>query len=933
MSQSRPRIPSSTYRLQFHADFTFRDAIAILDYLQGLGITDIYASPFFQAGTGSTHGYDVADHNQINPAVGDDSDFRKFVSELQRRDMGLIMDFVPNHMGISESLNSWWMDVLEEGTASNFAKYFDIDWYLTKKAFAEKVILPILGDRYGVVLESGALRLNYEEGAIFLMCYESRLPISPQSVPSILERALPTLSPDGQLRLNACIGMFSSAGKSQAKLELARLTESDPELEKAIREALTTIDGVEGDPSSFNALHELLEMQAYRLCYWRTAAEEINYRRFFDINTLAAIRIELPEVFEAAHQLIFQLLKNGDVTGLRIDHVDGLWDPREYLTRLQGRYAGLHGLETTPPPLYLLVEKIVESRDETLPLNWPTHGTTGYEFSNHLVHLFTNSATEGRFTKLYHRITGNSERFQDVVYEKKLLVMETAFASEFTALGRELDLISENHRYYRDFTRNQLTRALREVTACFPVYRTYVTAECPPSVEDERVILRAVSAARRRNPSIDKPVFDFIRNLLFMRLPEDISEAQRDQHVRFVMRFQQCTGPVMAKGLEDTALYLYHRFVALNEVGGNPGEFGMKTTEFHRLNSERALHFPQAMLTTSTHDTKRSEDVRMRMAAISEIPDDWKKGVTKWMRMNRKFRTRVDEDFAPSPNEEYLLYQTLVGAWPIETMTPELRSSLIERIQAYMLKALKEGKVNSSWVEPNEDWENAVCKFIESILDENSGASFQQEFLPLVEKVSVPGMWNSLSETILKCTSPGVPDIYQGTDLWDLSLVDPDNRRPVNYDIRSEALASLNNSSPEELIADWKSGRIKLDVIRRLLRFRREEAAFFRQADYLGLEVSGRHADHCVAFLRSNPGKQLLVIISRLTASMGDNLTGRAWEDTIIHLPDLQGGCQWHDILTGTVLENDHGNQLPVGSMLKHYPFAVAFLPARTDSS
>jgi (1->4)-alpha-D-glucan 1-alpha-D-glucosylmutase len=413
-----------------------------------------------------------------------------------------------------------------------------------------------------------------------------------------------------------------------------------------------------------------------------------------------------------------------------------------------------------------------------------------------------------------------------------------------------------------------------------------------------------------------------------MRLPENISEAQRNQHVRFVMRFQQCTGPVMAKGLEDTALYLYHRLIALNEVGGNPEKFGITTSEFHRLNTGRSLHFPQAMLTTSTHDTKRSEDVRMRIAALSEFPEDWRKGVTKWMRMNRKFRTCVDDDFAPSPNEEYLLYQTLVGAWPIEAMTPELRSSLIERIQAYMLKALKEGKVNSSWVEPNEDWENAVSKFIANILDETSGAPFQREFLPLVDKVFAPGMWNSLSETVLKCTCPGVPDIYQGTDLWDFSLVDPDNRQPVDYNTRTKALDSIDGASPAELINDWKSGRIKLNIIRRLLRFRRNEAAFFRQADYQGLEVSGSHAEHCVAFLRSDGESHLLVITSRLTASIGGDIVGSAWGGTTIHLPDTRLGCEWHEILSDTTWASDNSDQLSVASMLKHYPFAVAFMSA-----
>lgn len=925
MSNDLPRIPTATYRVQFHAGFTFRDALGLLDYLQELGISDLYSSPYFQASPTSTHGYDVSDHNRINPAIGDASDFRALASGLRERGMGQLLDFVPNHMGIGESLNRWWMEVLEDGVDSSYASYFDIDWNTGKEALAQRVLLPVLGDRYGKVLENGELKLVFKDGAFSLAYFDTRLPIRPATYPVILRQALALVSADAASQLAGVVSAFEglshhadpAEGKLAAKAGLAALAASDSSVRDAIERALNEFAGEAGNPKSFDAMHDLLEGQAYRLAYWRVAAEEINYRRFFDINTLAAIRVEIPEVFEAAHALVFELLARGDVTGLRIDHIDGLWNPKEYLCRLQERYAQLRGQSEKPDGLYLVVEKILDLTRERLPGDWAVHGTTGYEFSNQIVQFLVNAPAEKRLTRTYQKFTGFTESFADLFYEKKARTTVFSLNSEITALARMLDEISEMHRHYRDFTRNTLTLAVREVMACFPVYRTYVTEDGQVSSDDEKVVLRAISAARRKNPSVEKAVFDFLRNLLLLRLGEDMTPQQRAIHLRFVMKFQQCSGPVMAKGVEDTAFYIYNRLIALNEVGGNPGHFGIEAKDFHRLNAERLESCPHTLLATSTHDTKRSEDVRMRIAAISEFPDLWQRALKRWAKWNRKLKRKIGGEVAPSGNEEYLIYQTLIGAWPFEELDGKGRDEFRKRIQQYLTKALKEAKVNSSWTEPNEEWENAVSDFIAGVLDVERNGAFLSDFAEFSEKTQAAGAMNSLTQTVLKCTLPGVPDFYQGTEIWDLSLVDPDNRRPVDYARRIELLREVKVGAPAEFLADWKSGKMKLFLIQRLLHFRREHAEFFRHAAYEEVEVRGSRARHVIAYRRIWNGRELLVVAPRLSGGCAFPVGGEFFDDANVSL----GEGTYLNLLTGEKVDS----ALPLANLLGQLPFGVFF--------
>jgi (1->4)-alpha-D-glucan 1-alpha-D-glucosylmutase len=913
-THTHPRIPSSTYRLQFHAGFTFRDALNIVDYLRDLGVTDIYASPYFQAAPDSTHGYDVADHNRINPAIGDQSDFRALCDRLRKNDMGQVLDFVPNHMGIGQSLNTWWMEVLEDGLASPYAGYFDIDWHPGKEALEDRVLLPILGDRYGNVLEKGAFALSFVGGAFFLRYYETRLPLRPRSYPFILRRVMAEVGEEHSGELREIVAILSDpAAKTRAKARLKELSEADPALAAAIDRTLRKLEGSPGDPASFDDLHALLEDQVYRLSYWRVAAEEINYRRFFDINTLAAIRVEIPEVFSAAHQLVFELLARGDVTGLRLDHIDGLWDPRAYLKQLQACHGQLAGTDD-PRGLYVVVEKILDVTGESLPSDWPVHGTTGYEFANQVVQCLTDASAEKSFTRCYDRFIGRPSDFATLVYEKKKQTMQNALGSEIAALGRMLDELSEMHRHFRDCTRNLLTTAIREVMACFPVYRTYASDDGTLSAEDEKNILRAVSAARRRNPSMEKVVFDFLRAVLLLRLPEGLSDDQRRAHFRFVRKFQQCSGPVMAKGLEDTAFYIYNRLIALNEVGGNPGLFGIDVKKFHTLSKTRLEKTPHSLLATSTHDTKRSEDVRMRLAALSEMPGEWRDAVKRWSKLNKKHLTSVGGEPAPSRNEEYLLYQILLGAWPLRQ---EDHESFPERIQAYMTKALKEAKINSSWTEPNEEWETATSQFVERILSPVTGAEFLETFRPFADRLAKLGALNTLTQTILKITSPGVPDFYQGTEIWDFSLVDPDNRRPVDYAARRALLDQIQTKPLESLLEDWPSGAIKLAVIRTLLSFRREHADFFRLAGYTPLAVTGKFRKHLIAFSRRHGTRELVVVVPRLCAGFASFPLGETWEDTSV--AHSAGGF---DLLARRAVAAE-ASQLPVANLFASLPFAV----------
>ena len=927
-----PRIPRSTYRLQFHAGFTFDDARQIIDYLKALGISDVYASPYFQSTPESTHGYDVSDHNRLNPLLGDEASFQAYCSALKEHEMGQVLDFVPNHMGIGGPLNVWWTDVLEDGRISPYARYFDIEWRPIKTVLSDRILLPILGDRYGKVLEEGGFKLLFEAGGFFLSYSETRLPINPATYGKILRGAHQHLDFSSRQALDACAMEFTalpsdqsrSEAKVTAKIHLRDLAESNKLVATGIDLTLRSIEGEPGHPSSFDALHELLDEQVYRLSYWRTAAEEINYRRFFDINHLAAIRVEIPEVFEAAHQLVFKLLANGDVTGLRIDHVDGLWDPRAYLHRLQERYAQLRTLPENKNALYLVVEKILDLTRESLPSSWPVHGTTGYDFANQMVQILTDPTAERRMTKIFESFTGSHQNFVDVAHEKKLLTMQFSLSSEIAALGKALDDLSEMYRVYRDFTTNMLTSAVREVLACFPVYRTYTTADGVASDEDERVILRAILAARRRNPAIEKPVLDFLRGVLLLRLPEHLTPEERAAHIRFVMKFQQCSGPIMAKGVEDTAFYVYNRLVALNEVGGKPEQFGIGPADFHILNEKRVNHWPHTLLASSTHDTKRSEDVRLRMVALSEVPQLWNKAIRRWSKLNKKYRVEVDDQRAPSSNEEYLIYQTLLGTWPSNDFRDHERLQYVARIQQYAVKAIKEAKVNSSWIEPNEAWEKATLAFVEKILDEKVNGKFCRDLAQMAGLVAQLGAINSLAQTVVKCTAPGVPDFYQGTEIWDFSLVDPDNRRKVDYSARRRLLASLRHAHPKELLVDWQSGRIKLFVIQRLLAFRAENQELFLKGSYHEMPIAGEHSQCLIAFERRLNSQRLLVIVPRQTYSVGPCPTGDVWKETVLTQIDTQERQGWRDVLLqrGPIALAD---RVSLSTILSDLPFAVLF--------
>ena len=667
MDTARPRIPRCTYRLQFNRQFTFSQARELVAYLDQLGISDAYASPFFQASAGSQHGYDITDHNKLNSAIGSREDFDAYVAELHARGMGQVLDFVPNHMGIAEPGNQWWMDVLENGPSSIYAPYFDIEWRPLKEDLHDKVLLPILGDQYGRVLERGELKVHFDAGAFYLTYYDHQFPIAPGTYRFVFDLALENLAPHKHEDFYAELQSIRTAleylprrsetdpekiaerarEKEIIKRRLERRCQEAPQVQEAIAVAVEQINGNPGDPRSFDTLDELLNAQAYRLAFWRVAAEEINYRRFFDINDLAAIRQEVPDVFKTTHQLLLELVRTGAVTGIRIDHPDGLYLPRDYFDKLQRGCAG--ALTTNPGDgraIYMAVEKILTGR-ESLRKDWPVHGTTGYEFGSQVIQLLVDQDAEAAITNSFRRFIGHSIHFGHLVYAKKRLVMRLALANDINVLGNMVDRLSEQNRWFRDFTLQALVLAVRETIACFPVYRTYVEPDRPVSDEDQVVIERAIAAAKRRNPGIEESVFNFLRDLLLLRFPENLDDQAGAEHAHFVLKFQQYTGPIMAKGVEDTAFYVFNRLAALNEVGGEPQQFGSGVEAFHQRNQERLRDWPASMLTTSTHDTKRSEDVRARMVAISELAEPWRKSLPRWRTANRRWKRRLEDAEAP----------------------------------------------------------------------------------------------------------------------------------------------------------------------------------------------------------------------------------------------------------------------------------------------
>jgi len=987
---TQPRIPVATYRLQFNRAFGFAAARRLVSYLRELGISDLYASPCLRARPGSPHGYDIIDPTALNPELGGDEEFAALTEELRRQDLGLLLDIVPNHLCIGSSDNPWWTDLLENGPSSPYAGFFDIDWAPVKPELRDKILYPILGDQYGTVLERGELILDFREGAFFLRYFERQLPILPKSYSDILNYRLAELEEllgaenkhfQELLSIDTALKNLPphterdpertaerQREKEIVKRRLQALCQESPDIGAFIGKNVEIFNGTQGVPGSFDLLDALLRSQAYRLSHWRVATEEINYRRFFDINDLAAIRMENPLVFAETHRLIFRLIRAGQVTGLRIDHLDGLYDPLDYLGRLQQscflqrglatleksgridpdaadetgpsarlltRYAELEASEPAFRPFYVIGEKILMP-GEQLPDAWPVHGTTGYEFGGLANGLFIEAGHARAFDALYAAFIRSRRRFSEIVYEKKKLVMQAAMSGEINTLGYRLNVLSEVNRHTRDFTLISLIKALTEVIAFFPVYRTY-TRGWEVAAQACRYVDHAVARAKRSNPATDPSIFDFVRRLLLLRPEAGAGEEQQSEWPDFVMRFQQLTGPVMAKGVEDTACYVYNRLLSLNEVGADPERFGLPLELFHRQNRERARCRPLGLSATSTHDSKRSEDVRARLNVLSEIPGAWRAALSRWRRINRKKKPRVEGQSVPDANEEYLLYQTLVGAWPVEPAPAEVFDAFRQRIGDYLVKAVREAKLNSSWIRPNAAYEEALLRFVELLLEESDNP-FLADLRQFQELTSHCGMLNSLSQTLLKLTAPGIPDFYQGSELWDFSLVDPDNRRPVDFDLRRRHLESLRSGETRgllplcrELTAAPGDGRVKLFLIRQALKVRRRERELFERGDYLPLEAAGERAEHLCAFARVLGDRAIIAVAPRFFTRLIDHpgelpLGEDVWRSTAIGLPPGAGGCRFRNLFTGEILASRAqapGARLHLGEVLAAFPVAL----------
>lgn len=961
-------IPLSTYRLQLNKRLNFSEVRRLISYFHDLGITHLYLSPCLRTRQGSTHGYATSDFNSINPDIGSPGELRSLSQSLKQQKMGVILDFVPNHMSIFN--NAWWTDVLENGHSSAYAGFFDIDWDPVKDELKNKVLLPILEDFYGNVLDRGLLKLVFDKGAFYIKYHEHALPLDPGTYPVILNHVLENLQAEfsqedrGLIELQsimaACknLPLRTESGtelvaerqreKEVIKRRLKNLQSESYSLRRELNDSLSRINGESGDPLSHDRLHEIIEQQAYRLSYWLVAADEINYRRFFDINELIALNMERDDVFAASHRLVFELLSGGIIDGMRIDHVDGLFDPAAYLHRLQNGYLAaielgmaandsndkgekswmqqfvdlllsvkdsqaehIHG--EAGGPLYLIVEKILCPRESLRP-DWPINGTTGYEFSDALNGIFINRRHTAAIMGTYRMLLDSGINFHDVVYRSKNLVLKTSMAAELNLLAHQINRLSEKSRYHRDFTLNSIRDALQTIMACFPVYRTYIKPDSDEIDEADRAAInQAIAAAKKRNVAMNTPVIDFIGDSLLLKFPPDMDASGREAQRSFVLHFQQLTGPVMAKGLEDTAFYIFVPLLSLNEVGGNPLKFGHTVQEFHAQNLQRASTFPDSMISTSTHDSKRSEDVRARLNVLTELPHMWRSSIKKWVSLNKGKKSLLDGAYAPDPNEEYYIYQVLAGSYPLLMKDKNAHETYANRVKENVVKALREAKIHSSWISPDTAYEEACRHFVENLLDPSPDNLFLADFRELHRITSTCGMYNSLSQTLLKIFSPGVPDIYRGNEAWIFDLTDPDNRRPVNFLRRRQMLNSMKKqisledgktSLCNDLTGSMKDGRIKLYVTWQSLIYRREHHEMFSSNTYVPLYTEGDRKNSACAFLRRDPGSGVIVIAPLQPASLTSNgleqpLGEKTWGNTFINLPRACAGKVFHNIFTG----------------------------------
>ncbi len=973
--------PVSTYRVQLHSGFTFREAAAIVPYLAELSITHLYASPYLRAQTGSTHGYDVIDHGRLNPELGSEEDFQAMVTALRKHGMSHVLDIVPNHMGIGNNDNAWWNDVLQNGPASPYANFFDINWNPPHISdMAGRVLIPCLGSAYGEVLEKGELKLIFENDSFYVTYYDRRFPISPRTYNQILtadppwpvndiasQNLIQGIVADCEALPDRCHG---ADGTTERQAAIARIKNRlaaavrDDAVRQRIDVSLHSLNGQIGDASSFDGLDRLLREQYFRLASWRTAPDEINYRRFFDVNNLASLTMERADVFEASHALVFQLLAKGYVTGLRVDHPDGLYDPKQYFARLQAHYvlavamdiaqadanfnrinrgalrsAVEKRLECNLPssdrgperwPLYVLGEKILAA-DENLPRGWATQGTSGYDVLNVINGIFVDAENGPAFAALYSKLTGVENSYEELTYKNKKLIMEIALASELHQLALRLHDVAQRSRLSIDITLSVLKDAIKETIACFGVYRTYIIEQAVDA-PDRQAIETAIDLAMRRNPKVDPSVFHFLRGTLLLKFDDRLSADGRSAQRRFAGKFQQLTSPVTAKGVEDTTFYIYNRLLSLNEVGGEPSRFGCTPAAAHSFFQTHCRDWPRSMATLSTHDTKRSEDVRARLNMLSEIPGEWREHLKHWFALNARHRTMIDGQPAPDRNDEYAIYQTLLGGWPLEPYTAGEFAHFVERVQAAVLKGLRESKTHTAWTNHNVPYEKAVDRFINAVTSESEAEEFVKHFRPFQQRISRHGAIKSLSQAILKLTATGVADTYQGTEIFDFSFVDPDNRRTVDYDRRRSLLMHANQIFTLPANALETGPALKLAVHKVLLNIRRLHPLLFLEGDYIPLELTGEHSRDAFAFARSHGNLFLIVAVPRLTNRfdiLNEHLpatNSAGWQDTRIILPAELGVAGIRDVFTGEqVVPKSIGKEtvLVAAELFSTKPFSV----------
>lgn len=875
------RIPTSTYRLQLHKGFTFDDAAGVAQYLYDLGVSHVYSSPYLQAAPGSMHGYDVVDHQRVNQELGGREAHERFSKRLGENGLGQVLDIVPNHMSLGQENRFWW-DVLENGLASRYASFFDIDWQPQEERLRDKVLVPILPDQYGRVLQEGGIKVTRSADVFLVEASGQSLPVTPNSLPAILNRAAEYSVSDTLSFLSASFSRLPVPDASDRRAVLARHRDKDVLwrlLKRLCAEEPTVCEAIDRSIAETNAnldaLDDLLNQQYYRLAFWKTADQQLGYRRFFDVNTLIGLRMEREHVFEETHALLIDWLRRGVLDGVRVDHPDGLRDPLEYFHRLRKHV----------PDGWIIGEKILEP-GEYLRETWPIDGTSGYDFLNVAAGVLVNQAGIGELNKIYGEFTGEPTHFPSIAHDKKINVMEQALGSDVNRLTSLFVEICESNRNQRDFTRTEIRRALREVAACFAIYRTYVVPDRDEITDEDRSYIEsAVACAKDNRTDVDGTLFDFMRDVLTL-------QVRGRKETEFVLRFQQFTSPVMAKGVEDTAFYCYDRLIALNEVGADPGSNGTSVADFHAYQAKMQSTHPMTMTTLSTHDTKRADDVRARLVVLSEIPREFRQALRRWSRLNAKLRTEGMLD----RNTEYFFYQTLIGAWPI---TPD-------RLHEYMQKATREAKQRTSWTANNKEFEDALNSFIDASL---ANAAFVADLEKMVARVRDAGRLNSLAQTLMKHTAPGVPDLYQGSELWDLSLVDPDNRRPIDYDLRRSLLEEVKSLPLTRIVERAEEGLTKMWTIYRALHLRKEQPQWFGgDAAYVPLEVSGRQREHAIAYLRSS---HVVTVVPRLSLALNG-----AWQDTSITLPT----GVWTNRLTG---EEVPGGAVSIERLLKHFPVAL----------